>query len=88
MKKIRFNVWNLALNSDRPKPIDYDSPHCASGQCGWCAGRRRQARQAATQVLEASTRPGMFWESKIGGHQEKLGPSAPNSWLATFVKKS
>lgn len=70
-----------------PKPPGYLSPHCASGNCAYCRGRREAKRRAATAAFEAAAAPGMFWDSKIGGHQEQLGPSAPSSWIQTGVIK-
>lgn len=70
-----------------PKPPDYMSPHCTSGNCKYCRGRREAARRAATARLEAAAAPGMFWDRKIGGHQEQLGPSAPDAWIQTFVRR-
>ena len=84
-RKIRFNVWR----DPTPKPVDYLSPHCASGNCNYCAERRRRKRQAATDAAnaEAAKRPEMFWDSPIfPGTKWDLGPSAPSSWKQTYVK--
>ena len=72
-----------------PKPPDYLSPHCASGNCKYYRGRREQVKRARTAALEAAAAPGMFdpWNQKIGGVQEQLGPSAPDAWIQTGVKK-
>ncbi len=75
-----------AWRDPQPKPVDYLSPHCASGDCKWCAERRRRKQAQATAALQASLAPGMFWDSKVGGHQEQLGPSSPDSWKRTYVK--
>ena len=82
MRKIKFNAWR----DPSPKPLDYLSPHCQSGTCKFCSERARRKREAATRALEATLQPGMFWDSKTGGHQEQLGPSAPDAWKQTYVK--
>lgn len=78
-------AWRDSL----PKAPDYLSPHCSSGNCAYCRGRREAARRAATEARIAAAAPGMFdpWEMKIGGHQEQLGPSSPSSWIQTGVIK-
>lgn len=68
------------------KAPDYLSPHCAAGNCKYCRGRREAAKRAATAAREAAAAPGMFWDSKIDRGQEQLGPSAPSSWIQSFVK--
>ena len=66
------------------------SPHCQSGNCAYCAERRRRKREAATRALQAlaDARPGMFfWDSKIErGTKNDLGPSSPDAWKQTYVK--
>ena len=78
----KVNTWLDPM----PKAPDYASPHCQSGNCGYCTARRNRAKRAATDTLQAATAPGMFWDTKVGGHQEQLGPSASDRWLQTGVK--
>ena len=83
--KIRLNVWR------DPMPVlkseNYPSPHCANGACKVCRARTNEKNMAATRALQAlaDANPGMFWDSKIGGHQEQLGPSSPDAWKQTYV---
>lgn len=86
MNKRKVYAWRDPL----PKVPDYLSPHCSSGNCKYCRGRREAARRAATEARAAAAAPGMFdspWDTKIGGVQEQLGPSAPSSWINQFVKR-
>jgi len=77
-----------AWRDPMPKPPDYLSPDCAHGHCQVCRGRRAAAARYRTAQAEAAAAPGMFWDRKIGGHQEQLGPSAPDFWKKTFVKEA
>lgn len=87
MRRIKFNAWrDPATIKAAQEGRDWLSPHCTSGTCSWCAERRRRKQRAATEALEARTAPGVFWDSKTGGHQEQLGPSAPDAWKKTYVK--
>ncbi len=81
-RKIKFNAWKDPVS----KSVNYLSPHCSKSSCSWCKERRARKQRAATAALEAAAAPGMFWDSKVGGHQEQLGPSAPDAWLRTYVK--
>ncbi len=82
-RKIKLNVWR----DPQPKAIDYLSPHCTSGNCKWCTTRRRRAKDAATRAQQATVDalPGIFWDSKTGGHQERLGSSAPDAVKPSYV---
>ena len=84
-RKINFNVWRDP-QARTGQDLDYLSPHCQNAACSWCKERARRKRAAATAALEATMQPGMFWDRKIGGHQEQLGPSAPDAWKQTYVK--
>ena len=86
-RKIKFNVWRDPETIKKAQEgREWMSPHCTSGNCKWCTERRARKQRSATMALEAALAPGMFWDSKIGGHQEQLGPSAPDHWLETGVK--
>lgn len=76
-----------AWRDPTPKPADYSSPGCRTGNCKYCRGRREAARRYDAAKLEASLSPGMFWDSQIfPGTKWDLGPSGPDRWIKTGVK--
>ena len=83
-KHRKIRAWRDPM----PKPPDYLSPHCSTGNCRWCTNRRAQAERYRIAVERAKAGPFMFWDTKTGGHQEQLGPSAPDRWLTTYVKEA
>lgn len=79
----RFNTWRDPV----PKPPDYLSPHCSSGQCQYCRGRRAARHRAEQEARAAAQAPSMFWDTPLfPGTKWDLGPSAPSSRIQTFVK--